>query len=258
MTDRMDALLVEVGRDIDWPEIDIANRVAARIRSAPVRPRRAFMPRLAFAAAAVVVAVAATLVFSPATRRAVADFLGIGGVRITYGTPTASPEIGSDFSFGELVMFEQAAAGVDFELVSPQDATLGSPDEIYLDESAPAGGLVAFVYGPRPGLPAAEDARASIVFTQFAAPLAPDEFFGKKLAFEGTIIERVEVNGNEGYWLEGEPHFFYYEEPGVGVREERVRLVGNVLLWEQDGLTLRLEVGELSRDRALQIAATIS
>ncbi|HEV3473624.1 MAG TPA: hypothetical protein VG408_10580, partial [Actinomycetota bacterium] len=149
------------------------------------------------------------------------------------------------------------AAAVDFELVSPNDPVLGAPDEIYLDEAAPSGGLVAFVYGSRAGMPAGDDERASIVFTQFAAPLAPLEFFGKKLASDGTIVELVEVNDNEGYWLEGEPHSFFYEVPGSGVFEERVRLVGNVLLWEQDGVTLRLEVGSLSLERALEIARTI-
>lgn len=257
MADRLEALLVDVGHELDWPEIDIAQRVAVRIRSAPEPARRAWLPRLAFATAAVVVVAAATLIFSPTSRRAVADFLGIGGVHIQYGTPSVSPQVGSEFDLGELVTSEDAAAAVDFELVSPHNATLGEPDEIYLDEAAPGGGLVAYVYGARPGLPVADDQHASVLFTQFAAPLAPDEFFGKKLALEGTIIERVDVKGNEGYWLEGEPHYFFYEEPGVGIVEERIRLVGNVLLWEQGGVTLRLEVGNLSRERALEIARTV-
>ncbi|MDQ3963376.1 MAG: hypothetical protein M3277_05630 [Actinomycetota bacterium] len=258
MTDRLDALLTEVGRELDWPELDVAGRVGARIRSVPEPAPRTWVPRLAFATAAVVALVAATLVFSPATRRAIADFLGIGGVRIQFGTPTAHPQIGSDFDLGQLVTREAAARAVDFDLVSPDHPDLANPDEIYLDEAAPGGGIVAFVYGPRASLPAAGGDRVSIVFTQFASPLAPDVFFGKKLAFEDTIIERVEVNGNEGYWLEGEPHFFFYEVPGTGLAEERIRLVGNVLLWEQEGVTLRLEVGSLPLDRALEIAQTVS
>lgn len=257
MTDRMDALLMEVGRDLDWPEIEIASRVGARISSAPQPSRRAWLPRFAFATAVVVVLAAGTLVFSPTTRRAVADFLGIGGVRITFGTPTATPALGSEFDLGEPVTLAEAAARVDFELKTIDDPRLGDPEGIYLDDAAPGGGFVAFVYGPRSGLPAAEGTRTSLVFTQFAASLAPDEFFGKKLAAESTIIERVEVNGSEGYWLEGEPHVFYYEAPDSGVLEERIRLVGNVLLWEQDGLTLRLEVGDLSLERALTIAAGV-
>ena len=259
MADRMDALLMEVGRELDWPEIDIATRVGTRIRSAPqTSSRRAWLPRFAFATAVVVVLAAGTLVFSPATRRAVADFLGIGGVRIQYGTPAATPQLGSEFDLGDPVTLAEAAVRVDFSLKTIADPRLGDPEEIYLDDAAPGRGLVAFVYGPRPALPATESERATIVFTQFEPPLAPDEFFGKKLASEGTIIERVEVNGAEGYWLSGEPHAFYYEVPGSGVFEERIRLVGNVLLWEQDGLTLRLEVGDLPLERALEIAAGIS
>lgn len=259
MADRMDALLIEVGRDLDWPEIEIATRVGARIRSGPqASTRRAWLPRFAFATAVVVVLAAGTLVFSPTTRRAVADFLGIGGVRIQYGTPTATPQLGSEFDLGEPVTLAEAAARVDFSLKTIADPRLGDPEGIYLDDAAPGGGLVAFVYGPRPAFQAAEGEGATIVFTQFAAPLAPQEFFGKKLASEDTIIERVEVNGAEGYWLSGEPHAFYYEVPGSGVFEERIRLVGNVLLWEQDGLTLRLEVGDLSLERALTIAAAVN
>ncbi len=258
MSDRLDALLVAVGQDLDWPEVDVAQAVAVRIRSAPVPVRRMWLPRLAFAAATVVVLVAGTLVFSPATRRAVADFLGIGGVRIQFGTPSATPEIGSDLDLGHRIPLESAEAGVGFEVVMPRDPILGEPDEVYLAEFGRAGGLLSFVYGPRPGLPATGDSEVAVLFTQFASPLAPLEFFGKKLASEGTIVELVEVNGNEGYWLEGEPHFFYYEDPGVGLIEERIRLVGNVLLWEQDGVTLRLEVGDLSSQQALEIAATVN
>ncbi|HEV3473297.1 MAG TPA: hypothetical protein VG408_08870, partial [Actinomycetota bacterium] len=73
-----------MGHDLDWPEVDVAQAVAVRIRSAPAPApaRKALLPRLAFATAVVAVGVAGTLVFSPGTRRAVADFLGIGGVRI--------------------------------------------------------------------------------------------------------------------------------------------------------------------------------
>jgi hypothetical protein len=211
----------------------------------------------AFATAAVVLAAAGMLIFSPTTRRAVADFLGIGGVRIEYGTPTATPQLGSELDLGETSTLAEAATEVDFGLKTIDDPLLGDPEEIYLDPLTPAGPMVAFVYGPRPGLPARAGDNAAVIFTQFEAALAPEEFFFKKAPLEGTMVQGVEVNGSRGYWLEGEPHFFYYEAPPVGVMDEQIRLVGNVLLWMQDGLTLRLEVGDLSLERALAIAARV-
>ena len=256
MSDRLTALLADVGRDIDWPEYDVAPRVTARLRAAP--PRRAgWLPRVAFAAAAAVVLATATLVFSPATRRAVADLLGIGGVRIEYGTPTATPHFGSGFDLGEPVTLEQAQAAVDFDVRTIDDPQLGAPDGIYLDGSTPAGPMVAFVYRPRPGLPVGAGRDVALIFTQFEAALAGDEFFFKKVPVEGTEVQGATVGGDRAYWLEGEPHVFYYEAPPAGIVREEVRLVGNVLLWEDDDLTLRLEVGDLSLARALRIAERV-
>lgn len=82
------------------------------------------------------------------------------------------------------------------------------------------------------------------------------EDFFKKLTSQKTIVERVEVNGAEGYWLTGEPHVFYYQVNEAAVAEESIRLVENVLLWEQDGVTLRIETAG-TLDQALEIAASL-
>ncbi len=58
-------------------------------------------------------------------------------------------------------------------------------------------------------------------------------------------VERVEVDGEPGIWVEGR-HVVsgLFGEP---------RLAGNVLLWEQDGLTMRLE-GRVTKEQALALA----
>ena len=61
-------------------------------------------------------------------------------------------------------------------------------------------------------------------------------------------MERVEVDGQPGIWVEGE---HVVSEP-FGLP----RLSGNVLLWEQNGLTLRLE-GRLTKEQALDIARCV-
>ena len=60
------------------------------------------------------------------------------------------------------------------------------------------------------------------------------------------------VNGGQGYFISGASHFLYLAPTGL-VRDERVRLARDVLLWEHGRLTLRLE-GKLTLAQALRIA----
>src|SRR6266496_1652137 len=75
--------------------VDLAGRVRARIeaarpRAASGRPRLSGR-RLVAVAAAVVLVAAAVVVALPGPREAVADLLGIGGVRITQGPSGTGP-----------------------------------------------------------------------------------------------------------------------------------------------------------------------
>jgi hypothetical protein len=56
--------------------------------------------------------------------------------------------------------------------------------------------------------------------------------------------------------LSGPPHVFGYVDARGEFREETMRLVGNVLLWERRPVTLRLEA-DVSRDEALEIARSV-
>jgi hypothetical protein len=66
----------------------------------------------------------------------------------------------------------------------------------------------------------------------------------------------VTVNGRPGYWLDGQPHAFMYFDSSGQVHQDTVRLAGNVLFWEQDGVTFRLE-GARDQATALRLAATV-
>lgn len=252
MPDRLEEMLFEAGRDVEWPDTpDLTADVVERI--AEERRPRSWLPRVVLVGAALSLVIAAVLIFSPGTRTAIADFLGIGGVRVSFGD---RPEaVGTGLGLGvEVADISVAEEQAGFEVLVPGE--LGEPDEVRIDETTPAGPLVALVYGERPGLTPPPGRRAAVVFTQFRAPLAGDEFYFGKLVGGGTQVTKVRVGEVEGYWLQGEPHAFYYRASGRVV-EERVRLVGNVLLWERAGFTLRLEVGDLSVARALEIAASV-
>ena len=104
------------------------------------------------------------------------------------------------------------------------------------------------------GLPPTSNPGVGALFTQFQAGLEPG-FFAKGLGPE-TRLEQLTVNGGRAVWIEGSPHLFYYRDRGGEIRDESVRLAGNVLLWEQEGLTLRLEAN-LPKDEAVRIASSV-
>jgi hypothetical protein len=198
--------------------------------------------------------VAALITFSPSTREAVADLLGIGGVRIGFGAEKdlPRPTAGSSLDLGDAVSLDRARELADFDIVVPE--LLGAPDRVYFDAIVPSG-MVSLVYGETQELDAAPGTDVAVLITQFRGDLVEDDGYFKKLSAESTLV-RVEVNGTEGLWMTGAPHSFFYEKSGR-ILEETVRLVENVLLWEVDGVTLRVEIAG-SLEQALAIAESFS
>jgi len=69
----------------------------------------------------------------------------------------------------------------------------------------------------------------------------------------GTRVETVTVQGRTGYWIEGAPHEFFYRDASGEVVPETLRLAANVLLWETNGITVRIE-SALARDEVVRVA----
>jgi hypothetical protein len=246
-------VLTDIGARLEWPgpSTGFSQRVVARLEAAP--PRRPVLRRFVPALGTLGVLAAAILTFSPATRDAVADFIGIGGVRIQTGDPDEIPDrpLGTKFGFGILVDEGEALGRVDFDARVPESDLLGDADEIYVNDDRPPGGLIAFVYGERAGLPMPAGADVGTLITEFRGDIHSGEFFKKTTS--DTDITLTHVGEAEAYWLSGEPHSFFYENSAGEVVLESVRLVGNVLLWEDDGITFRIETfGSL--EQALEIA----
>jgi len=203
------------------PERDFVPPVRARL--AP-QPRRA-VPWRRFAAAAAIVLVVglATAMAVPDARAAILDFLGLRSVTVirVNELPPAGP---GTFEYSDRVTLAQAEELVGFRPLLPD---VGPPDAVRVSRFAPD--IVVIVYGgPR--------ARLRLTELHYGAI--------EKFALTEQRVERVEVRGQPGLWIEGR---HVVELQGLP------RLAGNTLLWEQDGLTLRLE-GRLSRDQALEIA----
>jgi hypothetical protein len=262
----LERALVDLGSRVDYPPTpDLARRVRERVAAQPARPWplwATLLPvqrRLAFALLAVVALAGGILAFSPEARTVVAERLGLRGVRIEHVpfVPTATPgPVGDQLSLGERVTLDEARARVPYPVLMPALPELGEPDEVYLG-AVPPGGQVALIYWARPGLPAASETGVGLLLMQFrAAPGAADRgVLGKGVGPE-TRIEALSVNGGPAVWIEGNPHFLFYRDTTGQLQQEAVRLAGNVLLWEQSGLTLRVE-GAFPKDQALRIAASV-
>jgi hypothetical protein len=240
----LELALVELGRSLEFPPTpDLAARVRERIAAepAPRRPLTLFPARRALVVALAILAVSVgALMAVPGTRAAILEFFGLRGVTIerVETLPTVPKQTALD-DLGARVSLDEARELADFDVVVPE--RLGDPDEIYFSDFPP-GGMVSFVYG------SAAEPRA--LFTQFRATVE-DAFFKKVAA--GTDIEDIRIGGEFGFYLSGNPHVFGYLDEDGQFREETVRLVGNVLLWERGELTLRLE-GDISKTEALRIA----
>lgn len=262
----LERALAELGRHVAYPLTpDLAGRVRARLATAPARRPSAWErlfagpSRLAGLLAAALVAVAG-LAASPEVRTVVAERLGLLGAPIEQvpalppPVPSVTAPAGGALDLGEPTTLE--AARTRLPVLVPTLPELGPPDAVYL-APAPAGERVGLVYAARLGLVPSPETGASLLVLEARVPAGGFEpTVLRKSAGPNTRLEEVTVNGGRGVWLEGAPHVLFLPDASGQFHEDQVRLAGNVLLWEQAGLLLRLE-GGLSRDQALQIAASV-
>jgi hypothetical protein len=241
--DRLERRLADLARAVDWPqEPDL--RPGLRARLARARRRRV---RLLLAAAVL----AAVLAGGAAAAAAV----GLRGATIQRVPRLASPSPAPLGSVGQRLglgvrydSMAEAETSAGFRALVP--ASLGQPDEVYYRRSP---GVLTLVYRPRPGLPATSDPDVGALVMEASAAVDSQSF--GKLAGPGTSVRPVTVNGGPGFWISGARHgFFFYR--GAGGQADEFRLAGDVLIWNQAGLVVRVESG-LNEQHALAVAGTV-
>ena|SRR5205809_3378637 len=253
--DELDATLVDIGRRLRYPA---ASSVASRVRALIARPRtlreRWSLPAFAPAFATLAILLIAIAIASPGVRAAAREFLHLRGIDIfpVPSVATVAPSAAVAIP-GERVSLDEARRRVHFTVRQPATPELGSPDAVVLDTTG-AAERVTLVYGARAGFPPTQLQGVSALLVEFRGSVDAT-FFGKSIG-PGTTLEEVTVNGGRGFWLAGAPHFFFYRDASGAILQETLRLAGNTLIWEQDGVTFRLEA-EISRDQALRIASTV-
>lgn len=239
-SERLEARLLDLAGAIEWPAApDLRRAVWAGI--ARRRRRRLRLLLIAAALGAVLMggAVAATYV---ELRGAAIQQVP----RLPSPSPLPPGSLGVRLDLGDrypTLAEGQRAAG--FRVLVP--GALGEPDEVFWRASP---GVLTLVYRPRAGLPASSDPEVGALVMEAKTTLNSNAFL--KLAGPGTHIQPVTVNGGGGFWITGVPHGFVIYGSGQG---DSFRLAGDVLLWNQAGLVVRIE-SSLDERRALEVAGT--
>jgi len=243
--------------DDDMPDVDLVPGVLQRLRDADadhaVRPRRR-RGLLVAAVAATVLAACATI---PPVRDALVAVFQVNGIRVRQAptpvppsaapapstpapsTPAPSPAASLPAVYEGLgdPTTEAAAEAISAgRLLHP--AALGTPDRVF-----ERGALVTLAYGrPTPSWLVME-------------VIAPSELLLDKIVMTGAHVRRLTVNGQPGVWVEG-PQELIYVPRGNEPQVEEPRLSGNSLIWEQDGVAVRIETTH-GLAEALEIAASM-
>ncbi|HEX9763184.1 MAG TPA: hypothetical protein VGA97_08805 [Acidimicrobiia bacterium] len=244
----LERLIASAAKLVEWPRADLRMAVRGRL-AAPVRRSRVVLPRWA-QLAALILLVVATVIATPWGRQAVADILEVAGIKVGWAEPV-SPA-GADLDLGEMVGLDEAGDTVSFQLLSPDDPRLGTPDAVYRS-AIPAGGAIHMVWRSDRQLPAAGDTDVGILYSQFQVTGA--EVFMKSVDRD-VIVQDVTVRGNLGFWLEGGPHYLVFVDAEGMFHEDIARLAGNVLAWEESGVTHRIETTQSLED-ALELADSL-
>ena len=269
----LESALRDVGAHVDYPPtVDLLPAVRARLEPRgggfwrPISsPRFAFVPALV----TLVILAVATFAFTPAGARA-AEALGLRGIlifRTTETLPPATPRPSPSASGSlppagvlsdavKVASVDLASAQVGFTVIVPRE--LGVPDEVYVRTSGDP--HVFLVYKPRPAsatlpaIPQSAQTGIGVLVTELRGSF-DFQILGKVLG-PSSKAERLTVNGSDGVWIEGAPHDFFYRQLNGNFVPDTLRLAGNVLVWTDGAILLRIEA-EIPRDAALRIAASM-
>ena len=217
-------------------ELPAERRLAPAVRER-LTGRPTLRRRLAPALALVVFAIGIAFAVPPA-RSAILRWLHLGGVRIEFVDRLPTATVRQTLELGPRTTLAQARHLVAYRVLTSK--LLGDADEVHV-----LGSQVGFVYRRKGGV--------KLLVTEF--PGYEPGNVAQKMVGPGTRVELVSVNGAQGVWVSGSPHFFLYLRTDGRVAGGTLFLAGNTLLWDHDRVTLRLE-GRLTREQALEIASS--
>ena len=252
----LERTLSEIGARLDGPKRDLWPAVRTRIAERRARPwwSRLALDRttLAPVAATLAIILVAAFLLTPDLAARAAQVLRLPGVQIYQvpQTPTASSTSPALTFAGQRVTTAAEASRIaGFTVRTP--AALGDPSAIYV-ETAPV--RVTIVYESVKGIPISPQAGVSAIVVEFKGSLETQIM--AKATGPGTTLDAVPLGGGVAYYLAGQPHQFFFFDPAGNMQPETLRLAGNTLLWQDGGVTYRLEA-QVSLQEAVRIASTL-
>ncbi len=264
--DEFERELRALGAVIVFPATpDVTAGVLAGIETGPRSIQAGGRNRRWMAIAAVIVlAVVAAFGLSRGLRSVVADWIGVRGVRIEFVRETpaprststpATPATGAALLLGRQVSAVEARAAAPFVVRFPVIVGIGSPDETYVRVLPGGDVMISTLYRPRANLPEVAGSGVGLLLMQF--PGRDDVIYLTKVISEGYAPVQTTVNGHQAFWITGTHQLTLLPDPSRGCCESSTRDAGNVLLWEENGVTFRLE-SALSFADAMAIAESLS
>ena len=230
---QIESLLRRAASSLPYPPTpDLTTRVRARLDERPTIADR--LPRFsgwrwpasAVAALAVVAAVAVGAALSlPASRSALADFFHLSHVRIERapaGSPTPPPLAPGNFARPSSVAFVERVA--DFPILLPtSDEQRILPDAVYVQGESSRLPTGIFVY---------RDYDLYETRLSYFAKAVPDP----------SLIHNISFDGQAAYWIDQGGHIAQFlDSSGRVVIETRRTVDRATLIWEENGITYRLE-----------------
>jgi hypothetical protein len=238
MSGELEQRLLALGTALDVPPAP--DTVPAVLAGLPARRRRHRRPArwvLAVALAAMLLLVGAAMAVPP-SRDAILRAIGLRSVSIER-VPRLPPlpagaRTGVTLGLGRPISLARARDAAGFASLLPPRASYA-----YLGHDVP-GGRVSILIG-------------RILVTEFRGTAQPFIF---KVIDPNTTVKVTRVNGAQGVYLSGAPHQVLFGAANGQIRGDRVRLAGNVLIWQQGPLVVRIE-GTRTLAQALAIARSL-
>jgi hypothetical protein len=236
MSAQLEQRLVALGTALDVPAApDVVPAVLDRLPARRSRRRRPAKHALGAVGAAVLVLAGAAMAV-PTTRDAVLRVLGLRGVRIerVQHLPPLPAGAAARLGLGQRIPLSRARHAADFRALLPPSAS-----SAYIEHDVP-GGRISLLVG-------------RVLLIEFRGSTTPFIF---KVIGPGTTVKELRVNGGAGVYLSGAPHEVIFRDVIGQIQTDRVRLAGNVLMWQQGPLTVRIE-GSRTLAQALALARSL-
>lgn len=240
--------LIRIAKGIGYPPTpDIAGFVSANMQPAS-RPR--LMSRRFVWSLTILLILLSSLLLIPPARAAILEFIQVGIVRIFPARPETPTIAAPSLQSSRLTDFLDQIAGetnlanarelANYPILLPTyPPGFGQPDQVYVQDANGAMTILAWMD--------VEEPERVILSLHF---IPQGSWMIEKV--QPTVIQEAEVNGRRAVWTTG-PYPLLLRNGSV----EMVRLVeGHALIWEEGGITYRLETDQ-PLEEALKIAESL-